>query len=250
MKVTSIARRLGPPPGGCQRPSRLDASLAGTGSAPEARADDEQAVAGARMGQPDEEGAEDRITSAPTTPHRARCARSSLGSGRRRSLRNHEPATATARTRCRRQHRSLPPADRPVPPCRREEQLGQVVHLDRTVVVDALDERIRVVLVEIAEGESSGGFTLGDVRAVQRETLGESVVDDDVADVGFADEIDVIQAERMVEPEQLRVDQTRLGRHRIDTADGVQQRGVVSVGRNVGPCGEMAVGPVGDGQRW
>ena len=86
-------------------------------------------------------------------------------------------------------------------------------------------------------------------RSRERESFGHAVVDDNVANVRFPDQVDVEQAEGLVEIEQLRIDQAGLGRYRVDATDGVEQDTVVVVGRNVRARREVGVGPLGGGER-
>ena len=178
--------------------------------------DDDGDGLGRYVGQPDEEGAEDpdhqcahhaahhqvRGVVAAARDGGAVCATTASG--------DHHGQEEDADVETRPSHRGAGRCS----PSGRAEQRGHVVHLDRTVVVDALDERVRVELVELGQGETGRGFAVGDVGSVQRESLGEAVVHHDVADVGLADQVDVVQAEPTVEEEQLRIDQPAFGRHR------------------------------------
>ena len=83
-----------------------------------------------------------------------------------------------------------------------------------------------------------------DVCPVERQSLGETRVGHDIANVILSNEGDIRKSELLVEEQRRRVVRPIERSDRIDPADVVEQRTIVPIHCDLGTYWEMSAGPV------
>ena len=189
------------------------------------------------------------IANAPTIPQTTMCA--SIGTSSRSAAQPPQPHDGNQDGKDQHHHVSscCPDAADRVPRHHERaltQELGKIVNLDRTVVVDAINPSNRVELLELCRCQAGWmyGFAGYDVCPEQRQPLGETSVGHDVANVILTDEGDVRWGELLVEEQRGRAVRPIERTDRLDLPEVVEQPGIIPVRRDVGTFWEMGTDPI------